>query len=526
MMPGKLSMSVLLALAMLAGACGSETSTTTEQPSPGDVSATATGDEGDSADPGGEVLRVAYDWDLTTGDPAGTGSTGDVNLLINILDPLTQRDDEGNLQPALATEWELLNDDLTWRFKLREGVKFHNGEDFNADSVKFSLERILNDPKSPSSTVRSLPVESIDVIDPLTVDINTSEPVPQMPATLALFGGLMVPPGYIEENGADHFASNPVGTGPFMVEDWTRGSEMNLTANDDYWGEAPQVEAVQIRFIGDPTTRVAALLNNEVDLINAVPTSSAARIADAGGFELDVAEGLRIFYASLAQPDGPLADADVRRALSHAVNYEALIENLMLGYAKPIAAPVASTNYGADVPISPYEYDVEKAKSLLEEAGYPDGFEIDFDTHPGIYQDIAQALSQMWAEIGVDVNLEVMTEAQFEDLYDVGELTGIWNSGYTMWQGDPTVLMNSFFRSGMDRAKYHSPELDEMIDTLKTTTDPDERRQTMHEALTLLHEDAPWVYLFQAADLYGRSDGVSWTVPNLQLLRLNTVSLS
>jgi peptide/nickel transport system substrate-binding protein len=473
---------------------------------------------GDAPPP--QTLRVGYSQDITTGDPSMTGETGDMNILINVFDPLTMRDDQGKLRPSLATSWRLVNPH-TWRFNLRRGVRFQDGEPFDAGAVKFSIDRITGNAKSPIQEVRS--IREVKIVNPYTVDIVTRSPDPLIPDKLALFGGMMVPPRYIREKGDAYFANHPVGTGPYSVASWQRGSTMKLRANPDYWGGAPRVHEVDVRIITDPTTRVSALLNGEVDLIDAVPPTAAEQVKSTSGLALDEATGLRIYYVSLAQRDGPLANPDVRRALSYATDTRTLIDKVALGYGQQIAAPLASTNFGADTPLTPYPYDPDRARALLARAGYPNGFSVEFDTQPDVYQTLAQAVSQMWARVGVKADVKVLPETTFDDRYSDGSLPGAWDNGYTMWQGDPTTLIDTFFHSDRPRGKYTSPQLDRAVDALSSETDPATRKQTMAQVLRQLNADAPWVYLYQAKDLYGRKDTFSWQVPGMQLMRFDTV---
>ena len=466
-------------------------------------------------------MTVGVQADLTTGDPMMTGSPSDMALLINVFDPLTRRDDTGKLVPSLATKWEQ-TDPTTWKFTLRTDVKFSNGEPFNADSVKFSLERILKNPKSPIQELRS--IKEVVAVDDSTVDILTNQPDPTLPGKLALFGGMMVPPKYVQEKGDDYFANNPVGTGPYTLSNWKHGDSFTLKANTAYWGGAPKVGDVTVRYIPDSSTRVAALLNHDVNLINGVPTTAANNVKNGGGIRLEKSDGLRIYYVSIAATDGPLANAKVREALSYATDTKTLIAKMLDSYGVQIGAPLATTNYGADVAPSPYPYDVAKAKQLLSDAGFGDGFDVEFDTQSGIYQDIATAVAQMWSQIGVKADVKLLPDATFEDKYSNGNLSPAWNNGYTMWQGDPTTLIGTFFKSGMPRAKFFSPDFDKVINELSSQTDPAKRKDAMKGALATLHDQAPWIYLFQANDLYGIDSALHWSVPTNQLLTFATLS--
>lgn len=465
------------------------------------------------------VLRVGIDTSLSTCDPHMTGDYADMVVLLNLFDPLVRRNNSGELQPSLALSWELI-EDTVWEFKLREGVKFHNGEEFNADSVKYSLERVFKEgSKSPIQELRS--IESVEVVDPLTVHITTKEVDPFVPDRLALYAGLMVPPQYIEEKGEDYFHSNPIGTGPFIFKEWVKDGHLSATANKDYWNGAPKVPEIMIKFITDGQARVANLLSGDLDIINQVPAQTVENIKGNEDLRVDVAEGIRIQYLSIAYPDGPLSNKLVRQAISYAVDTQSLIDVLLEGYGLRIAAPVNTSNFGSDVDLAPYPYDLEKARELLAEAGYADGFEIEMNSREG-YLEVAQSIAQMLDKINIKVKVTPLPVAEYEDKYEGGELAPLWNLGYSIWQGDPTTLIGSFFYTGMPRAKYYSDELDRMIDDMRVMTDIENRKEALHEILTVLHEDAPWVYLFQQNDLYGVKKNVSWKVPYDQIIELKT----
>ncbi|OUN01129.1 MAG: hypothetical protein BAA02_03695 [Paenibacillaceae bacterium ZCTH02-B3] len=228
-----LVLSILLVLTGCVGSKGSNDSSGGQ--SGGQQTSSPGGQTGQTGGDGaGKVIRVGVGSSLSTGDPHMTGSPADMAVLINIFDPLVRRDATGKLQPSLAVSWEIVGD-KTWEFKLREGVKFHNGEEFNAESVKFSLERVFKEgSKSPIQELRSF--ESVEVVDSHTVRIHTSTVDPYVPDKLALFAGMMVPPNYIQEKGEEYFHSNPVGTGPFIFESWVKDGSLKLKANPDYWG--------------------------------------------------------------------------------------------------------------------------------------------------------------------------------------------------------------------------------------------------------------------------------------------------
>lgn len=516
---------VLLAAVMLtASACSSPSAPSPSQPAPSGGQAAPTSASqaapASPAQPALQALRVGYDLAVTTGDPHMTGQPGDMNVLINVFDPLTRRGNDGQLQPSLALSWKLVNP-TTWQFALRPNVKFQNGEPFDANAVKFSIERTTLNPKSPIQELRS--VSAINVKDPMTVEIVTKTPDPLMPDKLALFAGMMVPPGYVKQVGDAEFANKPVGSGPYSVKEFVRGDHITFAANPEYWAGAPKVKSVIVRLIPDATTRVAALLNKEIDMATGLAPTAVKQVEGTQGLRVDKATGLRIYYISIANTDGPLAKTEVRQALSYATDAKTLTDKLLMGYGVQIGGPLATSNYGAKDAPAAYTYDVAKAKQLLAQAGYPDGFTIQFDTRSGIYQTIAETVSQMWAQAGIKATVTVLPDATYTDKYTNGTLGPIWDYGYTMWQGDPTTLIDTFFHSGRVRARYTTPELDKQVEDLGSQTDPAKRAQVMKDVLKTLHDQAPWIYLVQANDLYGVSNQVQWTVPNMQLLDFSQV---
>ncbi len=472
----------------------------------------------------GKTLNVAVGSSVSTLDPHMTGSIPDQAVLINIFDPLLKRDVEGNLIPNLATEWTAVEDNV-WEIKLRDDVVFHNGEPFDADTVMWNIERVL-DPANASPIQEFRTFDEVTVVDPTTVRIATIAPDPLVPAKLALYGGMMVPPRYIQEVGPEAFASNPVGTGAFEFVEWVKDDHLTLAANEDYWAGPPQLGKLVFRFIPDAAARIAALLSGQADLIDKVPAINTGAIEGNPDYRVDTASCTRIYYLSIAYPDGPTADKRVRQAISYAINTQLIIDKLLLRRGRQIAAPVSDTTFGYDPELAPYPYDPEKARALLAEAGYTDGFAIGFDTTPGLEQDLAEAIVGQLAEVGITAELAVLPEGEYEEKYSEGQLAPLWDNGYTLWQGDSIVLVDTFFHSGRPRARYHSPEFDALIEQAQATVDPVQREELMRQILRQLHEDAPWVYLLQANDIYGVSQKVTWTVPANQIMDLATADIA
>ena len=331
-----------------------------------------------AAEPAGRLI-------LGTGDPP---ETLDPHMSItlpswtvvrNVFDSLLVRDLKTyGFKPGLAESHQILND-TTWQFKLRKGVKFHNGEEFNAESVKFSVERVINPEQKSPSRGQNVPIERVEVIDPYTVNIITKKAMPMLRERLVSPGYtgtiLIVPPKYVREKGDQYFNTNPVGTGPFRVVKWVKGDYVELEVNKDYSGGPPKIKTVIIKAIPEPTTRVSALLTGDADIIESIPpdlVETVKKAANARVAETDI-DGVPTDVEFNATKGGSLADPRVRCALSSAVDMDLVVKKIVLGYGtrRPVPLDPRAFGYNPNLPLP--KYDLEKAKKLLAEAGYPNG---------------------------------------------------------------------------------------------------------------------------------------------------------
>lgn len=465
-------------------------------------------------------LTVGFSPSIATLDVHKQGKIEEMSVLVNIYDTLVWRDREGKLQPSLATEWKAI-DDKTWEFKIRQGVKFHNGEELDANAVKYSLDRVMNpDTKSPITEFRNF--DRIEAPDQWTVRVITKTVDPMVPDKLSLFGGSVVPPKYTAEN-PDNLSRKPVGTGPFVFVEYQKDDHLTLEANKGYWGGAPKIDSLTFRFLPDAADRVAALLGGQVDLINEVPPEAIAQV-NGKSTRLEAVEGVRLYYMSIAYPDGPTADVNVRRAISYAIDTKLLADKVMGGYAAPTGAPQSKTHFGYNPDVQPYPYDPEKAKSLLATAGFPNGFTLKAQTTPEA-KDLLEAVEGMLAKVNIKLDLQVMPRTEFTPLYSDGKLAPVWTNSYTIWQGSAETLIDSFFKAGRPRAKWSTPEMEALINTANGTTNATVRQEAIRKMMTLLHDEAPWVYLYNSKDLYGVSSKVTWNPPTNRMLKFTDIDL-
>ncbi len=285
-----------------------------------------------------DTVTVSQGVDVSTLDPQmGTGTMTDMSVLSNIFDFLTKVDDDGQVQPELATSWKPVGDGSKWQFDLRHDVTFQNGEPFNAEAVKFTFDR-LNDPETHSPLSAGGLMTGVKVVDDDTVEFSLAYPDPYLPSQLSLFIGAIIPPKYVTEKGAEYFAENPVGTGPFSFVSWKRGDRVTLKANDTYWGEVPKIDNLVFRNIPNAADAAAALRAGEIDVNSNIDADTAAEFKGDSKIDVRAVPGVRTFMLSLdADQGGPLENVKVRQAINHAVDMDTIVATLK--GATPSAPP-------------------------------------------------------------------------------------------------------------------------------------------------------------------------------------------
>ncbi|WP_273378867.1 ABC transporter substrate-binding protein [Symbiobacterium thermophilum] len=448
--------------------------------------------------------------DATTLDPAGHAETPAYNILNNIYDTLIYRNQDMKLEPGLATEWRTLND-TTWELKLREGVRFHNGDPFNAYDVKATIERII-DPEEASPRRNNLSaVQEVRVIDDYTVHIITSVPYPILPNRLA--NEHVISAEYLAEYGKEHLANNPMGTGPYRFVRWVKQEEVVLEANPDYWRGAPQIQQVIFRPVPEAATRISQIQTGQADIAVNIPANQVEALRNDSRVRIVEVPSVRVIYVAVqTRRGGILANPTFRRALAHAIDGEALIENVLMGNGYLMATALTPQHFGFNPDLQPYRYDPDLARQLLAEAGYQ-GEEIQFDTPSGRYamdKEMAEAIAGQLAQVSVNVRIQVNEWGNHVDLMTSREQKGIYILGWgnATWDADGT-LSPLLFGDGAF-SSYESPEVDELILRARSTMDPAERERLYHEALRMIHEDAAHLIDWRQKDVYATSTRIHW----------------
>lgn len=461
-----------------------------------------------------ERLAIGIDFEPSI-DPHFLYSANNISVSMHIYDPLVQLDEKMTPGPALATSWKAI-DDTTWQFTLREGVKFHDGSDFDAQDVIFSVNRVgalENNPNPYTPVVRS--IETMEA-DGNLLTIKTKYPDPLLPVTLS--GLAIVSDTAAEGATPDDFRAGKasVGTGPYRFVSYAPSDRLELARNDDYWGGAEPWEGVTMRLIPDNSARLIALLGGEVDVIGNIDPASAESVRKNDKLQLATDLSARVIYLILdsarsptpmiAGADGkpldgnPLTDPLVRQAISMSINREALVERIMDGLAAPADMLAPQGFPGAGEPVEGTSFDPERAKQLLAEAGYPDGFSITINGPNNRYLNDAvalQAVGQMLARIGLKV--EVVTEpfnvyfskiAVKPDLEDLAYSLMLMGWGHST--GDTGGFMGTVLHSydttlGLgtgNRSGHADPELDALIEKAMATGIDAGRNDLLGRAMT------------------------------------------
>jgi peptide/nickel transport system substrate-binding protein len=439
------------------------------------------------------------------------------NMLEHIYDRLLDRDAKTfKPKPMLATEWKIVND-TTWEFKLRRNVKFHNGEPFTAASVKATIEYTLDPANKTHYTAGAYwgLVKEVQIVDDYTVRFITKQPWPNLVDSAASNGSLMMPAKALKELGPAKFAEKPIGTGPFKFVEWKRDERLVLERNPDYWQGPADASRVTFRFIPEFSTRMAALLSAEIDIMKDVPPHAVEAIERSGRAKMRSTVSSRINYLALVNlKPGPMQDLRVRRAMNHAVDVDELIKQVLKGRATRMCGPLSPVNvdYG---PVECYKHDLAQAQALFKEAGIdPKNLSLTLDTPSGRYpldKDVSLAIGAQLQRLGIKTNvvvnewgthLDKIKNRKTGDMFFLGWGPALHGQG-TM---PPLFLADQTYSSyGNNKA------LDDKIARAQTLLDPKARAAAYAELQKAVHDEAPWVFLWQQHDLYGVAQHVEWT---------------
>lgn len=463
-----------------------------------------------SAAPTGEV-KIGLAAEPNTFDPHLTVGRNTQIFIVNVYDGLTARDAQGHVVPALAESWKRLNP-TTWQFALRRGVKFHNGDDFSADSVKFTLDRATH-PETKATIISELStIARVDIVDPFTVNVVTKAPDFLLPVRLGELFGLMLSSKHTTAVGKEAIATKPNGTGPFKLVTWAKNEQMVLEANESYWRGAPKVKRIVVRPILEDAARIAALQAGEVDLIAPVPHARVAELKRNDKLVIKTIAAPRIFHVTIDVRKPPFDNLKVRQALNHAVDVNAILRSLYFGHGTRLATVVDKNALGYDPSVQPYAYDPSKAKALLAEAGFPNGFETEFDSFTGSIADHskpAEAIVGFLQKAGIRAKQNVFEFAAFGPRRVQNKTAPMFIYSIGNAYLEPSWVIRWMTQGGLGM-HYKNAKLDEMLTRIEATDDPKKRAPMYSDVQKLMKDEAPFIFLFQADGVFGMSTRIDY----------------
>jgi peptide/nickel transport system substrate-binding protein len=431
-------------------------------------------------------------------DPAETPGIITPFLFLYALHDALVKPMPGNSQaPSLAESWRESEDGLTYEFTLRKGIRFHNGDIFTAEDVKFNLERY----RGASASLYREKVKTIEIVDPHLVHIHLKEPWPDFMTfygTPSTGAGWIVPKKYLEQVGDDGFKNHPIGAGSYKFVSHQPGIELVLEAYEGHWRKVPHVQKLIWRNIPDDATRLAMLKTGEADIAYAMMGSMAEEVKRDPKLRLAYSYGPAVFFIFFNEqwdPKSPWHDLRVRQALNYAIDRQALNEQQTLGASYPTANIVPRV-FEFALPLEAYPYDPEKAKQLLKEAGYANGFDAGEISSGPPYHALAEGVATYLQSVGIRIKVRPMERAAFVAAWKEKKLPGLTLGGTGAF-GNAAVRLEPFAIGGGDYAKGSYPDIDELFKRQSTERDRKKREAMLHEIQRLVHERAMYAPLFE-----------------------------
>ena len=460
-------------------------------------------------------LVISSPADATTMDPGRSTQVLTVNYFANLYDTLTRWDTSLKLQAGLATAWKSVND-TTWEITLREGVKFHDGTPLTAADVKAVYERNLDRGKTVV-TAGFATIEAVQATGPTSLRISTKKPDPLMPVRMAQMGGYIYPARHATDDGVKELARKPVGTGAYRFVEWVKDDRLVMDANQEWWGwggKPPAIDRLIWKPIPDDFARLSALQRGEVDVITNVPPDQMKIVRT-----LTVPATRTVtFWINTTQP--PLSDKRVRQALHYAMDTASIVKNLYAGQGKPFSGGLADTDYGYNAELKPYPYDPERARKLLAEAGVGGGFDVTLYAGSGTMvndKQLLEVIADMWSKVGVRARVEMMEMAARQKMNNdrtvpphglmlINPQSTLLDADGSMWRlFHPNGFGGKYWVGSQPGQRFH-----DVMEQARYTLEPKKRKELYTEATRIIHEDKPWLELFQEVVIYGVSKRVSF----------------
>jgi len=480
-----------------------------------------------------EELTIMQSEAPLTMDPANHSADYTSAVLYPVYETLTMFNEEMEVVPSLAENWKVSGDGKEWTYEIKEGIKFHDGSELNAEVVKANFERILNPDNGLSTRSRFADViEKVEVLDDYKISFVLNKSYPAFHHLTSLSSGSIISPKALEK-GNEFLARNAVGTGPYKFVEWVSGERVVLEKDEAYRKKSDRIEKLVFKWSPEKSVRVMALQAGEADVIFPVPPAYANVVENASNLELYEKTSDRTFWLALNTLHKPLDNPKVRQALNYATDRKAMIKSLLFNHGTVANSPMGPLSFGYDPETTAYEYDLEKARELLKEAGYEDGFTLPIAVQEA-EANIAEALQGMWSDIGVEVEVNRMEYGLWADeVFSAPEN----NKGYSViasWAASlldadgfltPLFHTDSFAPAGANLGFYSNEKVDSLLDEASKTVDPEERLELYSEAQRIIQNEGAHVSLYYANSLAGMNKEIEnvWLMGSGMLVLRNPV---
>ncbi len=440
----------------------------------------------------------------------------------SVMEPLIDADYERRgYRGVLAESWQMTGTKL--QFKLRKGIRFHDGTPLTSRDVIASYKRIITD-KASLQAPNLENIKEMEVPDDHSFNITLKRA--DATALEDINGRVIMRQSAAEKMG--ELDNRPIGTGPFKFTSWERSGQFVVRRNESYWGPAAKIDEVIYKAIQEDAARIAALEAGQADVISNIPPHEVSRLKANSRLRVQAVQGLRPIFLVLSPAYKPLDNIKVRRAITQAIDRERIIKHVLEGYAYPMNGLLSPQVFGYESGAKAFGYDPDKAKQLLSEAGFPNGFEIDYYSPTGRYpkdREVAQVIVEQLSRVGIRANLKTPEWAIFNTDYKNGKYPIYLTGRGSLTDAD--TLFQQYFRTGMTRRVlgYSNPKLDEILDAEQQTFDPKKREKLLWDAHRLILEDAPAVPLWNSMDVYAHRADLVWTAPPDEKVQMKQASL-
>jgi len=431
------------------------------------------------------------------------------SVAAHLWDTLVRLNNNLKLEPGLAESWQLIND-LTWELKLRSGVTFQNGEAFDAEAVRFSIERARSMPGSLKTFATDAELDSVEIVDDYTIWLHTEEPVTNLPYYLSSLE--ILPPVYYGQMSPSELALSQVGSGPYRFVERQRDDSIVLEAVPEYWDGPPAIDRLTFKSLADASQRLAALTAGQADLVTDLTPAQAAAWDPSVG-RLETIESTRRMFIGLRAEDGtPLADKRVRQALNYGIDVNAIAESILGGYGQRYGSWVNPPNNNAD--LAPWPFDIEKARQLLTEAGYSQGFSTTLDTPVGRYyqdQAIAQAIVEQLDRLNIKVEVHSYDWPTYVEDYLLPRRTSpLFLLGLSSRANGLEDASNLSYSFPYNPTGWQNREFEQLLKKAHGEFNDQQLQDWLNQAQVIAYEEAPWIWLWRQYDFYGVNNNLAW----------------